>query len=223
MEETQSISYRALNDGSSRVIEWHLERALGKSDEQVAYFYCSNKKDKKRTTSKTTTTATTVTTSMTVMKSFLRQLSWSADSRGIESSIRDEWTRQKRRSDEIDDADVKTFLEQSIGRCRRTTFIIDAHDECEDRGQLVNDLHQTAINGGKNRVNIFITSREQFFAPPNFHQSSLCTITPSMVSEDVREFIKKHLKRPDRQLLYGQRPDIESRVIDVLARKAQTA
>ncbi len=213
MEETQSISYRVLNDGSSRVIEWHFERALGKSDEQVAYFYCSNKKDKEPTTSKT------------VIKSFLRQLSWSADSREIESSIRVEWTRQHR-SDEIDDADVETFLVQSIGRCRRTTFIIDAHDECEDRGQLVCDLHEIASNGSKNtpnRVNIFITSREPFFAPPNFHRPSLCTITPNMVSEDVREFIKKDLKRPDRQLLYGQRPDIESRVIDALARKAQAA
>ena len=186
MEETQSISYRALNDGSSRVIEWHFERALAKSDEQVAYFYCSNKKDKKPTTSKTITTAATVTTSMTVIKSFLRQLSWSADSREIESSIRAKWTRQKRRSDEIDDADVKTFLVQIIGRCRRTTFIIDAHDECENRGQLVRDLHEIAINGGKNRVNIFITSRERFFAPPDFHRPSLCTITPNMVSEDER-------------------------------------
>ena len=32
---------------------------------------------------------------------------------------------------------MKTFLVQSIGRCRRTTFIIDAHDECEYRGQLL--------------------------------------------------------------------------------------
>ena len=191
----------------------HFERALGK--EQVAFFYCDSKKDERNAT-----------TSSTVLKSLLRQLSWSTKSQKIEAPIQEKFKNTKSHSDNaIDDEDAKTFLIQIIAKCRRTTIIIDAHDECKDREQLVTDLHKIAHDGTQNspnRVNIFITSRELFFAPPDFSTTLSCAITASSVSEDIKKYVEEELKRPGRTLLYGKHPEIESRIVDVLVRKAHS-
>ena len=65
---------------SAQVIEWHLEKYIDNSDEMVAYFYCSKKTTDGKGTSRET-----------VLRSFVRQISWSTEARGIETLILNEY------------------------------------------------------------------------------------------------------------------------------------
>jgi ankyrin repeat domain-containing protein 50 len=203
------------------VIEQHLEKYLDGSDEMVAYCYCSQSK---ATSSKT---ISTVTSSEAILRSFARQISWSAKTGGIEKLVLKEY-RSRGSQGSASYSRVKSFLSQLIPTYKRTSLIIDALDECENPDTLFTELKSIIdplVKKHQSQINLFISSRDRplNFSPGTFANSFIIPITGEDSQDDMVAYIQQKIRERNPPHIDDEHPEVEDQLERVLIRKSQGA
>lgn len=137
---------------------------------------------------------------------------------------------EKRRNTALRIQECSAHLVGLINQNQRTTFIVDALDECEDADVLLLHLdHIYKISSETGTpINIFFSSRydvdvHQKFPDCNKLELEKCQ---SLTANDMMTYVKTQVR--DREtlllgsrLLKGERPDLERRIVDFLAKNSQ--
>ncbi|KAF4625153.1 hypothetical protein G7Y89_g13014 [Cudoniella acicularis] len=196
----------------SRVIEWHLGRAMANGNEQVAYFYCSKRQGQLEGSEP-----------KCILQSLVRQLAWSPQDSTIANPIKVAWNNGKRsKEDKLSLNDCSKILSELSTRCRRTTIILDALDECADPIELLQ--HLKSLSGKKNvTLSLFVSSRNEVEVSKVLENCPTINLESNNTSKDIEYFIRHEVedKPPYARLLSGRFPELEAKLIDVLYCRAQ--
>ena len=197
-----------------RVIEWHLERASSREDDQVIYFYCSRTGGEDQDPG---------IPPATVLSGMVSQLCWSPDGSGIQEAVSNLYKRlQSERPDEASlslEESVKLIVELS-GSCAQTTIIIDALDECSQPYPLLRAL-QDILDKTAGRLKLFVSSRVNVDVPSAVTTVSRINLHAEDTFTDVHDYVWKEVKQSKRRLLKGKEPELEDKVVETLSYRAQ--
>jgi len=117
---------------------------MTKEDEHLAYFYCTKPSEGKPATEPGT-----------VLRSILRQIAWISDNE-VAQPIRD---ALKRNPAIISDENCMELIKLRVSESARTTVIVNALDEYENRQELLMSLVEIH-DGCKERLQLLLTSQE---------------------------------------------------------------
>lgn len=202
-------------DHRSSIIEWQYKKTQSMEKERLAFFYCSRKKEEK-------------TTSFEVLCSLLAQLARIDNGISISPLVRNMY--DKREMNPIKIQGCSDLLADLIKEYRRTIFIIDALDECEDADTLLLHLKHLYDNipNARNLIKIFFSSRynidvAEYFSDCEKLELETCRY---LKYDDMKFYIETQIK--DRKtlllgsrLLKGKYPELENRLIDVLLKNSR--
>lgn len=160
-----------------------------------------------------------------------RQLSWSPKDSQIEQYIKDEWEkRHASKTDRLSLDDCKDLLLRLITRARKTIFIIDALDECDNPTEFLEALKDLSASFQEKRVcvNVFISSRDEvhFAVYTTFPEYLDLKISPTATEPDLRQYIKRRVDdkcKHFQQVTKREYSGILQRLVDELTERGQLA
>ena len=96
---------------------------------------------------------------------------------------------------------------------------IDAVDECDDPGKLLNALEALSIKG---RVKFLLSGRPDVDITPYFEKTEELYLSSDLCESDMQTFIVQEIKdrKENERILRGRHPKLEDELISVLLDKA---
>jgi hypothetical protein len=164
-----------------------------------------------------------------IIRSLIAQLAWSADGISLAEAILKEYKDPKELKMIGATLIFDEFLEllQKLIKDQGTLVVIDALDQCCDPLQLL--LRLSTLSAGPNGSLRFIfSSRPNVDVPKAFPSPKKLDLDASagLTEEDMMEFVRSQVIDREElkigtRLLNGKRPDLEERLIEVVAGRAQ--
>jgi hypothetical protein len=154
----------------------HLARVFGGARASVLYYYCDYKDPKSQSTQK-------------VFDTLLAQVARS-NTQALEDLDRFSKRYREFRSSCTPEVLCKTL----VATCQystRTFLVIDALDECFDRGILIEQLLEIAKSNGK--ISLFVTSREELDIVKQLSTVPQITLVPGNMRNDIDLYIHHQL------------------------------
>jgi hypothetical protein len=191
------------------VIETLLEKAFSSQHEQITYFYC----EKGRNT-------------LDILRSIVRQLSFSRKAPEIEPFIKKVFQGSSKKG-ELDLNDCEGFIPTLFGRCKSTTVIIDALDECDDPHQLLSSLKSlsTTLHNDGVSVRCFISSRNDVPVQRLLDSCTAVSVTANLVGSDLRRFVEQYVigvtAEEDHALSGDENSALRERIVSVLTERSE--
>lgn len=173
------------------------------------FFYCSRKQAGR-------------TTSLEVLRSLIAQLAKPTD--GFPTSSVIEGIYQSRKGCPIEIQECSDLLVRLLEEHEKTTFIVDALDECENADELL--LHLRDLT--RQPVKFFFSSRNQVKVRKAFPNCANLELDSQkdLIMQDIQIYVTSQVKEREtlklgRRLLDGEYPELEDTLIDVLVDHAQ--
>lgn len=185
--------------------------ALGnvRNDESLAYFYCDRNQSDRRNP-------------VSVLRSFVRQLSASDSQDAIQPSLVRLYTEKEKKgfaSNEISIEESEKIILELVNIYPQTTLVLDALDECDrrTRGRLIKVLDGLLEQSSK-PIKIFISSRpdqdikDRFDGGPNVGIKA--TDNQGDISTFVDDKIEKSPKKWQNKISADLRQDIRKTLVE---------
>ena len=102
-------------------------------------------------------------------------------------------------------------------------IILDALDECEDRGKLLEDI-ETITGWELENLHILVTSRGEKDIEDSLDSlvdgtKKIC-IQSALVNDDIRIYVHKRLQTDQKLKRWQDRPEVQQEIETILVRKA---
>lgn len=161
---------------------------LAHDQEGVAYFYCNRNEEERRTP-------------LSILQSYVRQLAAPQRRPGqMRTQLKKLCLETRRKGSDLGFSLCQDELLESINGYSKTTFILDALDECEpeSRWKLVSAM-ESLLSNSKNPLKIFIAGR------PDAEIRGLCTSQPNIEIQatdnqgDIEKFVIEEINKGGRQ------------------------
>lgn len=187
----------------------NLKKSQSRKGERLVFFYCSKKQAGR-------------TTSLEVLRSFIAQLTKSIDGSFTPSMI--EGLYESRKKCPIEIQECSDLLVRLLKEHEKTTFVVDALDECEDADKLLLNLK----NSARNSVKFLFSSRNQVQVDKTFPSCRKLELDSQKdwTVEDMKTYVTSQVKERELwglgyRLLDGKHPQFEDMLIEVLIDQAQ--
>ncbi|KLJ12837.1 hypothetical protein EMPG_12155 [Blastomyces silverae] len=173
---------------TSRVIdEIRSTLKTSSNDEGFAFFYCNRNESIRREP-------------LAVLRSFVRQLSSTVNyQHSIQKRVREYYLRSRQGASEPTIRECKELLLELINIYPKTTLILDALDECEERSRTVLfELFDYLVTKAAKPVKVFISSRPDIDIKNTFRSHANIRIQASDNDDDISKFVKSEITRHPR-------------------------
>lgn len=153
--------------------------------EGLAFFYCKRNEEPKRQEP------------LWVLRSFVRQLSTIAgDEYSMQKRLQQFYIQTRQKSSEPTIGDCKELLLAFINLYPKTTFILDALDECDayKRGVLI-EIFDYFVDNASRPVKIFISSRPDGDIKDRFKSSANIAIQATDNHNDISRFVENEITK----------------------------
>ena len=151
----------------------------GPNQEGFAFFYCNRNETERREP-------------LSVLRAFVRQLSTiSSEEDSIQTHLKKLYKESRLKSSELTINNCKEIILKFINICPRTTFILDALDECEkrSRSELI-DLFDYLLSNAEKPLKIFISSRPYGDIKERLKDRANIEIKATNNQDDISRFVK---------------------------------
>jgi hypothetical protein len=192
---------------TARVIESQIEKSGRTCGHRIAFFYCSK------------TQAGLKHDATTVLRSLVRQLSWSPTGKGILSCVKDEYRNPYGGSlGSRKCIDLLVIMSKSFSK---VTILLDAVDECDEVNELLDCLGDV-LSRTDGRIYVYLSAREHVQIPRRIKRKCLeVNLNILDTSSDLRHFVTSEVNlRQFHHDLYEDQPEeeqkIRARIIRVL-------
>lgn len=171
---------------TSKVID-DIQTALksNPNHEGFAFFYCKRNEEHKRQEP------------LWILRSFVRQLSTIAsDKNSMQTHVQEFYFKTRQESSEPSMRDCKELLLAFINLYPKTTFILDALDECDayKRGELI-EIFDYFVENASRPVKIFISSRPDGDIKERFNSSANISIQATDNHSDISRFVENEITK----------------------------
>lgn len=188
---------------ASKVID-HIQARLESSSGPAgfAFFYCDRNDEQRRTP-------------LSVLRSFVRQLSTSAQNPGyIRKSLQDLYRKRRMEGSGLSLSDCKEQLLESVNFYAQTTIVLDALDECEpeSRHEIVNAIE--SVFKSRKSLKVFISSRPDRDIRQRFSNKPNIDIQATHNENDIMEFVNEEITKHGRWAKMST--DLRSHIVRVL-------
>jgi ankyrin repeat domain-containing protein 50 len=156
----------------------------GSNHEGLAFFYCNRTEAERRDP-------------LSVLRSFLRQLSTTANDKNLlQTRLRDLHLQLRSNGSSLTRDLCKSLILDLVNLYPRTTIILDALDECDqvEREFLV-ETFENLLRDAVNPVKIFISSRPDGDIKDSLQSYSNITIQASDNDDDIATFVRGEIVR----------------------------
>ena len=194
---------------TSRVID-EIRGALksNPNHEGLAFFYCNRNETERQEP-------------LSVLRSFVRQLSTIfKDEDSIQKRLRQFYIQSRLKASEPTLGDCKELLLEFINLYPKTTFILDALDECDKhkRGVLIETFDYFLARASR-PVKIFISSRPDSDVKERFKSQANIEIQATDNHDDISMFVESEITKHPRWKKIS--PELQKDIVETLQKGSQ--
>ncbi|KAJ5678666.1 Ankyrin repeat-containing protein [Penicillium macrosclerotiorum] len=197
----------------TRITQWHLDRASLYPGHRLAYFYCSRGADRNSKHSY-----------QSVLRALLRQAAYDPVNGRISTQLLHTYKNAGGDSEDLQPlsfAACNELLHEIVRSGVKLRIIIDALDECDAPKTLLKALKDASevIPGG---LEVLVSSRHEVHVDEKIPNVVIINLTKSSSETDMITYIQTEVNErdDDERLLKGKHPDLETRLIEILGRRA---
>jgi hypothetical protein len=156
-------------------------------DEAIAFFYCNRIDPSRRD-------------ALSVLRSLVRQLSTRAnDSDYIHPKLEQLYYSTRSDASDLSISTCKSLILEFVNLYPRTTIILDALDECDQKSRVhLLDILTEVVDISTNPVKIFISSRPDIEIRERLASRPSVEIQAKNNGEDIAKFSKKEIQKHPR-------------------------
>lgn len=176
--------------------------------EGLAFFYCNRNETERQEP-------------LSVLRSFVRQLSTIAnDEDSIQKNLRQLYLQTRLRASELSMDVCKSLLLEFINLYPKTTFVLDALDECDKRKRgMLTETFDYFLDHASRPVKIFISSRPDGDIKERFKSRANIEIQATDNYDDIATFVESEITKHRRWKKISFR--LREEIVETLRERSQ--
>lgn len=191
----------------SKAIDYLRSDALA---DRLVYFYCNRNDNARRDPDN-------------ILRSFVKQLSMSPGKVSVHESVHRTYNQKRQSgfsSNHLTFAEAEQLTQEMIASYQRTTIVLDALDECDERERLkLIEALSRLVECGKN-LKILVSSRENSDIKHQLQKKANIGISATDNHDDIRNFVMESIDRRQRQRQNPIPTDLQEEIANTILQKS---